>query len=98
MSGAFLKPTLSSMKPDWRPEPPSPACPPAVPCGERRNTSFSPAILTDSVWKPAASHSLVIGLLLGLLLHQAGYCLDAGSLSPSSFSMSLNDIGTRSPA
>src|SRR5207244_2454016 len=55
----------------------------------RRNTSLRAFTSTCSVRNPAASHTLVMTLLLGLLLHQAGYCGEfRGSLVPITRSIS----------
>src|SRR5258708_32970700 len=63
----------------------------------RRNTSLRPAISTCSLSKPASSHTRVMTLLSGLLLHH-GRCFaaDGGSFLPVTRSTSANDIGTRS--
>jgi hypothetical protein len=52
------------------------------------------AMSTFSLRKPAASHSFVMTLLAGLLLHHARFCCDlAGSFPPTIFSISANVSG-----
>src|SRR3981189_298179 len=61
-----------------------------------RNTSVPSSMSTCSLRKPASSQAFVITLLKELLLHQARYRWDAGSLYPMSRWIWTTVIGTSS--